>query len=111
MLVLDGLDELVDSVRAKALHYLSPVSLPGIKLFVISRFTLDEADISTDRFEHTSIELSTRKSDIECLVSQSLKSPVANRLMSPSKTRSGRRPHDKSIIGEITSQILAKADT
>lgn len=110
VIILDGLDELTTSVRAEVLHCLHPSSLFGVKLFIASRFQLDEADVGEDHFGHTSIELSTKKFDVECLISESLKSPKAYKLMSLVKIKSGRRPHNKNVIKDITTKLLEKAD-
>lgn len=110
VLLLDGLDELVDSVRAALLRCLHPSSLPGVKLFMTSRFPLDEAEVGVAPFEHMSVELCTKMSDVECLVSASLKSPVAYKLKSLARSKNGRRPQNKGIIGEVKSRLLAKAD-
>lgn len=110
VIIVDGLDELTASVRTEVLHCLHPSSLFSVKLFITSRFELDEAEIGEDHYGHTSIELSTHKFDVECLRSESLKSPRAYKLMSLAKTKSGRRPHNKNIIKDITTKLLEKAD-
>lgn len=110
VIIPDGLDELTASVRAEVLHCLHPSSLFGVKLFITSRFQLDEADVGEDHFGHTSIELSTKEFDVECLISESFKSPKAYQLMSLVKTQSGRETHGKHVIKDITTKLLESAD-
>lgn len=104
VIILDGLDELTTCVRAEVLHCLHPSSLFGVKLFITSRFQLDEADVGEDHFGHTSIELSTKKFDVECLISESLRSPRAYQLMNLVKTKSGRKARGKHVIKDITTR-------
>lgn len=110
-LFLDGLDELRSSIRSGVLHALRPSSLPGIKLFMTSRFLPDEFESGEEGFAHTSIEFSSAEADIRHLILSSLESPAAYRLISLSKRVQAKKAHRVDVVREITTRIMAKADT
>jgi hypothetical protein len=110
-LFLDGLDELRSSIRSGVLHALRPSSLPGIKLFMTSRFLPDEFESGEESFAHTSIEFSSAEADIRNLILSSLESPAAYRLIGLSKRVQARKTHRVDVVHEITSRIMAKTDT
>lgn len=110
-LFLDGLDELRSPVRSGVLHALRPSSLPGIKIFMTSRFLPEEFESGEESFAHTSIKFTSAEADIKNLILSSLESPAAYRLIGLSKRVQARQTHRVDVIREITTRIMAKSDT
>jgi hypothetical protein len=76
-----------------------------------SRFLPDEFESGEEGFAHTSIEFSSAEADIRHLILSSLESPAAYRLISLSKRVQAKKAHRVDVVREITTRIMAKADT